>query len=68
MPTIRDVIARAKRAAFYKDSEGNMYRMDHVLADEDEFLVHDEESGEEYLILLSDLTGTEKFYELTEIL
>lgn len=60
------ILNLSEESAFYKDSNGDFYRIQYTDYDDLSIRVTDENSGEEFIISVDAIEKTDSFYKLTE--
>ncbi len=62
-----EVIRLLENAAFFRDEDGKMYRIEHAVTEENHLAIMDEDDGETYDLRLDCIEDGCKFYAITEI-
>lgn len=60
------ILNLSEESAFYKDSNGDFYRIQYTDYEEGTILLLNEDSGEEFTISVDDVEESDSFYKLTE--
>lgn len=65
--TPEQIMGLAWDASFYRDENGDMFRMNYTDPEEQRFEVLDEDTGEEFWVAAEEVTDSCRFYRLVDV-